>query len=184
MPWKQNYTVSDERSLQDVKWPEGAACAVMLVIDAAPPCGPAGIGAAEWDSDAGRYARDVALPRLLDLLEQHGMHATFPVPAVFAEKEPALARRLRERGHEVAAHGWRREDVSGLQRHEETWRIARTTEILAQVLGERPAAGIRCRARATAFRAAPSPRTRWSCCWRRATAISATARPTTSRITG
>jgi len=48
-------------------------------------------------------------------------------------------RSLGAEGHEIAAHGFRHEDVSGLERDEEWRRIARTTEILADVAGRKPA---------------------------------------------
>src|SRR6266849_3854954 len=63
-------------------------------------------------------------------------------------KEPAqviahihcdLMRSLTAEGHELAAHGFRHEDVSGLERDEEQRRNARTTEILADVVGRKPA---------------------------------------------
>ncbi len=41
-------------------------------------------------------------------------------------------------GHEVAAHGFRHEDVSVLDRSEEQARLVRTTEILTGVTGQRP----------------------------------------------
>lgn len=138
MPWKDRYTVSDERTLDNVVWPENASCAAMVVVDASPPCGLQGIGARELDTDAAHYGFNIALPRILDALEQHRIRATFPVPAVLAEHAPALVRGIAARGHEVAAHGLRREDVSGLQRHEEASHLARTTQVLADVLGQKP----------------------------------------------
>ena len=35
MPWKQGYTISDERSLgdSDVRWPDGARCCVAVTVD-------------------------------------------------------------------------------------------------------------------------------------------------------
>jgi peptidoglycan/xylan/chitin deacetylase (PgdA/CDA1 family) len=138
MPWKERYTVTDERTLDGVVWPEGARCAVMVVVDPSPPCGLQGIGPRELDSDAAHYGLDVALPRMLDALDEHRIRATFPVPAVLAEHAPALVRSIAARGHEVAAHGLRREDVSQLERHEEAWRLARTAQVLADLLGQKP----------------------------------------------
>ncbi len=67
------------------------------------------------------------------------MRATFAVPAVIAHIHCDLMRSLTAEGHELAAHGFRHEDVSGLERDEERRRIARTTEILADVVGRKPA---------------------------------------------
>jgi peptidoglycan/xylan/chitin deacetylase (PgdA/CDA1 family) len=110
----------------------------MVVVDPSPPCGLQGIGPRELDSDAAHYGFDVALPRMLDALDQHRIRATFPVPAVLAEHAPTMVRSIAARGHEVAAHGLRREDVSQLERHEEAWRLERTAQILADTLGQRP----------------------------------------------
>jgi peptidoglycan/xylan/chitin deacetylase (PgdA/CDA1 family) len=67
------------------------------------------------------------------------MRATFAVPAVITHIYRDLVRSLGAEGHEIAAHGFRHEDVSGLERDEEWRRIARTTEILADVAGRKPA---------------------------------------------
>jgi peptidoglycan/xylan/chitin deacetylase (PgdA/CDA1 family) len=67
------------------------------------------------------------------------MPATFAIPAVIAHIHCDLVRSLAAEGHEIAAHGFRHEDVSGLERDEERRRIARTTEILADVAGRKPA---------------------------------------------
>ncbi len=44
MPWKDGYTISDEKSLddKDVRWPEGKRCAVHIVVDLSMAGGPGG----------------------------------------------------------------------------------------------------------------------------------------------
>lgn len=138
MPWKDGYTVSDERTLAEVAWPDDAVCAALVVVDLSPPCGLQGLGTRELDADPAHYGWFVALPRMLDALDRFGLRATFPVPGIVAEQAPALVRGIAGRGHEIAAHGWQREDVSALQRHEEAARLARTTQVLADVVGQRP----------------------------------------------
>jgi peptidoglycan/xylan/chitin deacetylase (PgdA/CDA1 family) len=76
---------------------------------------------------------------LREVLRRHAMRATFAVPAVIAHIHRDLVRSLAAEGYEIAAHGFRHEDVSGLERDEERRRIARTTEILADVVGRKPA---------------------------------------------
>jgi len=44
--------------------------------------------------------------RLLDLLDGHGVAATFFVLGWVAERDPALVREIHDRGHEVACHGF------------------------------------------------------------------------------
>ena len=60
------------------------------------------------------------------------------VPAVIAEIHANTIRGLRDEGHEVAAHGFKHEDVSRLTREEEHARLERTTAILDKVAGRRP----------------------------------------------
>ena len=45
MPWKERYTISDERTLldSDVRWPDGKRCCFRVVVDLAPASGPEGI---------------------------------------------------------------------------------------------------------------------------------------------
>jgi len=46
--------------------------------------------------------------------------------------------RILDAGHEIAANGFRHEDVSALSREDEAARIAAATEVLAKVTGRRP----------------------------------------------
>ena len=52
MPWKDAYTISDEKSLADadVHWPEGKRCAVHIAVDLSVASGPEGIGARDLRS--------------------------------------------------------------------------------------------------------------------------------------
>ena len=45
--------------------------------------------------------------RLLDILAEHGAHATFFVQTLVAEKYPHLIQRIAAEGHEIASHGHR-----------------------------------------------------------------------------
>ena len=57
---------------------------------------------------AGAPARALAIvPRVLELLAEHGARGTFFVVGEFAEAEPALVRTIAAAGHEVALHGYR-----------------------------------------------------------------------------
>lgn len=50
--------------------------------------------------------------RVLDVLEAHEARATFFVLAWSAEKHPGLVRRIAQRGHEIASHGYAHELVT------------------------------------------------------------------------
>lgn len=141
MPWKQGYTISDEVGLSDeaVRWPDGKRCCVCVVVDLSPVCGPEGIGAKDLATPAAMFGAHGGLDGLLDVLHRFGIEATFAVPAVIARLYPERLRALRAHGHEIAAHGLKHEDVSGLSRDEERARLDLTTRIIADAVGERPA---------------------------------------------
>jgi peptidoglycan-N-acetylglucosamine deacetylase len=140
MPWKERYTISDEKSLADdeIRWPEGARCCVGVTVDLSVAAGPEGIRRADLETSEAYFAANEGLSGLLTILKRHDLHATFAVPAVIAHIYPERVHALITDGHEIAAHGFRHEDVSTLDRDEERARIARTTEILAEIAGRRP----------------------------------------------
>ena len=103
MPWKDGYTISDEKSLADadLRWPEGKRCAVHIVVDLSVASGPEGIGARDIKSAPAEFGANQGLDLVLAQLDKHGLRATFAVPAVTAEIYPAQdqdARRARTRG--------------------------------------------------------------------------------------
>ena len=113
MPWKQRYTISDEIGLADadLRWPERTAMRVHIVVDLSVACGPEGIQARDLTSAPAAFAANEGLDLVLAALAKHGLKATFAVPAVIAEIYPATVKSLIAGGHEVAAHGFKHEDV-------------------------------------------------------------------------
>src|ERR671931_2818207 len=51
------------------------------------------------------YGPLVGVPRLLDLLAEHSLPATFFVPGVTAERYPDTVERIAAAGHEIGHHG-------------------------------------------------------------------------------
>lgn len=140
MPWKERYTISDERTLPDseVRWPDGKRCCFRVVVDLSPTSGPEGIKPQDLTTPDAYFGMHGGLGALGGVLMRYGLRATFAVPAVMAEIHADTIRRLHGNGHEIAAHGFKHEDVSTLSREDERARLERTTEILAKVAGERP----------------------------------------------
>jgi peptidoglycan/xylan/chitin deacetylase (PgdA/CDA1 family) len=79
-----------------------------------------------------------ALPRIMDLLEETGVRATFFVEGLNTELYPEALRELADAGHEVAYHGWRHETWSELEAEDERALLERGVRALAD-LGLRPA---------------------------------------------
>lgn len=141
MPWKQNYTISDEIAVadSDVRWPDGNRCCVLITVDLSVAAGPAGIRASDLASPAAEFAAHDGLANILTVLAQHDLKATFAVPAVMARIYGERLRSIMDAGHEIAAEGLLHEDVSDLSRDDERDRLALTTRILTEVVGKRPA---------------------------------------------
>lgn len=141
MPWKGGYTISDERTIADadMRWPGGNRCCVSIVVDLSVAVGPEGIRAEDLKSDPAQFGAHDGLDQLLAVLRRHSLKATFAVPAAMARIHRERLRGLLDEGHEIAAHGLKHEDVSGLERGEEKARLHLTTEILREVIGKRPA---------------------------------------------
>jgi peptidoglycan/xylan/chitin deacetylase (PgdA/CDA1 family) len=53
------------------------------------------------------------VPRILDLLKEHGKHATFAVTGVWASINPDLLKRIVEEGHGVINHSWGHPSFTG-----------------------------------------------------------------------
>ncbi|TNC07733.1 hypothetical protein FF100_31435 [Methylobacterium terricola] len=140
MPWKQDYTISDEVALADseIQWPDGRRCCISIVVDLSVASGPAGITPDDLSQPSSRFGMGEGLDRLLATLDRFGRRATFVVPAAMARVYGARVREIVERGHEIAAGGYLHEDVTELPRAIEADRLQATTEILADVTGSRP----------------------------------------------
>lgn len=86
----------------------------------------------------GRYGAKVGLRRILDLLDDHSVVATFFVPGWVAEEYPTEISDIVARGHEIGHHGYLHEWPSRLSRDEEHAVLARGLEALTRTTGVRP----------------------------------------------
>ncbi|WEK46895.1 MAG: DUF3473 domain-containing protein [Candidatus Andeanibacterium colombiense] len=68
----------------------------------------------DWDGLTTRVERNVS--EILDLFDDAGVKATFFTLGWVAQRNRALIRRIAERGHEVASHGWDHARVHTLDR--------------------------------------------------------------------
>jgi peptidoglycan/xylan/chitin deacetylase (PgdA/CDA1 family) len=91
-------------------WHGGAAAVATLTfdVDAESPILARGRGYADHLSTMSHqaYGPRVGVPRILDLLDELAVPATFFVPGWVAEQRPGLAAAIVERGHEVAHHSY------------------------------------------------------------------------------
>jgi peptidoglycan-N-acetylglucosamine deacetylase len=80
----------------------------------------------------------VAIPRILDLLDAHGVRSTFAVPGHSAYAFPRLVAQIRDRGHELAHHGWVHENPADFDEAGERRVLERGLEALQRVAGVKP----------------------------------------------
>jgi peptidoglycan/xylan/chitin deacetylase (PgdA/CDA1 family) len=89
------------------------------------------------------YGPDVGVPRILGLLDDLDVPATFFIPGWVAEHRPHLAASIIERGHEVAHHSYSHRSPAGMSAAEERADFERALAVFAAqevpVVGHRAA---------------------------------------------
>ncbi len=78
----------------------------------------------------GEYGARVGVPRILGLLDDHGLKATFFVPGHTAESFPAETESILAAGHELAHHSYAHVDPSGQSPDEERADMERAWRVL------------------------------------------------------
>jgi peptidoglycan/xylan/chitin deacetylase (PgdA/CDA1 family) len=125
-----------------VAWPHGHRAAASFTFDvdaesavlSASPGSEARAGIMSHQS----YGPLVGVPRILGILERHGVTATFFVPGYTAERYPRVVRHIVEAGHEVAHHGYLHEPLADVDAETEAGYLDRGLETLERVAGVRP----------------------------------------------
>jgi peptidoglycan/xylan/chitin deacetylase (PgdA/CDA1 family) len=84
----------------------------------------------------GEFGANVGVHRVLKLLAERKIPATFFIPAHSAASFMAETRSIRDQGHEVALHGYVHETPVGLSRDQEADLLDRSIEKLRSVLGK------------------------------------------------
>jgi peptidoglycan/xylan/chitin deacetylase (PgdA/CDA1 family) len=86
----------------------------------------------------GEYGARVAVPRILSLLREHGVPATFFVPGHTAESFPGTVESILSEGHELAHHSYGHQDPSTQTPDEERRSLERALAVLGRFLGHPP----------------------------------------------
>lgn len=84
------------------------------------------------------YGPLVGVPRLLRMLERHGVRATFFVPGWTARRHPGTVRAVVAAGHEIAHHGYLHEPLTGTDAATEASFLDKGLDALEEVAGVRP----------------------------------------------
>ncbi len=124
------------------KWPNGIQCAACLAFDFD--------AETLWISrdkenlkrpvtlSQGTFGAKVAVPKILELLQEHDIKATFFVPGWVIERNQGLIKEIFEEGHEIGHHGYRHEwpDMANTGKEEEI--LLKGMEIIEKTIGQRP----------------------------------------------
>lgn len=124
-------------------WPGGARAAVALSFDSDHESIPLRDGETSPGKLAqGEYGARVAVPKILAMLREFEIPASFFMPAVCALLRPAEVEAYVAGGHEVAVHGWIHERNTLLDHDQELDLTGRAVDVLEKLSGSRPT-GIR-----------------------------------------
>ena len=85
-----------------------------------------------------RYGLTRGAPRVMRLLEQHGIRATFTACALALERAPDLTREIVRQGHEVTSHGWRWAHQFHMNEEQELAYIRKAVQSIEASTGRRP----------------------------------------------
>lgn len=125
-----------------IAWPNGARCAVMLSFDFDAETlwigrDPANLKRPGTLSQ-GTYGARVGVPKILELLADQGLPATFFVPGWTAETHTARVEAIVRAGHEVGHHGYLHKWPDPDRPAEEIEEIEKGLEALRRTVGVKP----------------------------------------------
>lgn len=123
-------------------WPEGIQSAAAFTFDldaeSAVLWGAPGNARRMSVMSHQAYGPLVGVPRILSLLAEHSVTATFFIPGFTAERYPEVVRGIADAGHEIGHHGYLHEQPSAQTRDQQITALDRGLDVLADVAGVRP----------------------------------------------
>ncbi|HWQ51388.1 MAG TPA: polysaccharide deacetylase [Terriglobales bacterium] len=126
--------------MSTVKWPNGKRIAVMLAFDIDAETMWTTRGGPDSDHitnvSRGVYGPKQAVPRILNMLDVHGVKATFFIPGVVAEDYPKVVQEIARRGHEIGFHGYLHEEFTDTTCEQENATMARCEKLIKDLTGQ------------------------------------------------
>ncbi len=128
------------RDLNPESWPDGGRVAVLLSFDVDNETvwlrdGDTSVGGLSQ----GQHGARRGLPRILALLDEYEIPASFFGPAMSFTLSPEMIPAIQASGrHEIGVHGWIHERNNQLPRDEEERLLRQSVERLTELMGQRP----------------------------------------------
>lgn len=129
------------RRLTPKSWPNGARVAVCLTFTLNNTASNLAAGdGAVVQLTGGEFGALVGLPRVLEVLDQHGVPATFFIPATAAIVDPHMIPEIvKRKRHEIGVMGWSDENPLAINNAiEEKQLLTKATEYLTKAAGRKP----------------------------------------------
>lgn len=129
-------------TLERPKWPAGKKCAAMVTINLNaelfwlqldPSC-----SSMPKTLSLGQYGMARGVERILEILDEKGIKGTFFTPGWVAEHYRDCILDIKNRGHEIAALGYRHENMALLTIEEQEAVMRKSVEAIEKVCGVRP----------------------------------------------
>jgi peptidoglycan-N-acetylglucosamine deacetylase len=133
-------TITDRLPVEPIRWPNGARIAVLSLFDY-----QAEVGVWQFPDGTPNYGQitelsyggRVGIWRLLNILDKHGVKATFNTCGMTAELHPASVRAIVDRGHEIAGHTYSHRAQWKLPYDEEVQEVRKTVDVIKKLTGAR-----------------------------------------------
>ena len=133
--------ISEYHAQGKILWPDGCRIAVFLTFDfqGGEPIRPLPNGRINYeDWTQGEYGPNTGIWRILRILKEKEVKATFLTCGGIAERYPEPVKAIVAEGHEIAGHGYHHEVARDLSEEEERDVIKRATEMIQMRTGKRP----------------------------------------------
>lgn len=78
------------------------------------------------------------IPEMLDILRKNNIKATFFLGGTWVKKNPGLAKRIADEGHEIGSHGYSHPHVDQLSKSANLREMEKSEEIIYNATGVRP----------------------------------------------
>lgn len=124
------------------RWPENRRMAVALTFDfqGGEDVRPSADGTIDHEKyTQAEYGPNTAIWRILRILDEEAVKATFMTCGAIAERYPAAVKAIVANGHEVAGHGYHHEVARSLTREEESAVMRKTSAMIRDRAGRSPA---------------------------------------------